>query len=377
MLVASPSVYGQKLAAPPITPSLDPSQYNLTVILTGLSFPVYVTNADDGTNRLFVVERLGQVRVIKNGVLLPTPFLDLTDWVSTDTPERGFLSMAFHPDYAHNGWFFVDYTDLWGNIVVARYTVSADDANVADPGSAELIISVFPSDQAYHYGGQIEFGPDGYLYIGVGDSGSLDRDFNSAQDPRSYLGKLLRLDVNGDLPYAIPPDNPFVQNTSFSPEVWALGLRNPWRFSFDRATGDLYLPDVGEREWEEINFQSSHSRGGENYGWNIYEGRHQFADQMPSSTIVLPAVEYAHDEGCAVIGGYVYRGTVMPGLQGAYLYADFCSGKVWAMYRDELEAWHSQQLFEIGDLITSFGQDEEGELYITNYRGVILKLIPT
>jgi glucose/arabinose dehydrogenase len=153
-------------------------------------------------------------------------------------------------------------------------------------------------------------------------------------------------------------------------------LRNPWRFSFDRATGDLYLPDVGERDWEEVNFQPSNGNGGNNYGWNVYEGRHQYAELAPSSTIVLPVVEYNHDEGCAIIGGYVYRGVEMPGLQGAYLFADFCSGRVWAMYRDELEAWHSQQLLEIGELITSFGEDEAGELYITNYRGVILKLVP-
>ena len=260
----------------------------LEQVAFGFTSPVTVTNADDGSGRLFIVQQPGQVLILINGTILPTPFLDISDLVSC-CGEQSLLGLAFHPDYANNGFFYVDYTDNAGNTVVARYTVSAKDPNVGDPDSAYAILTQaqpFPN----HNGGQITFGPDGYLYIALGDGGSGGDPQENGQNLQTWLGKILRVDINSDgFPgdpnrnYAVPPDNPFVGDPNALDEIWAYGVRNPWRFSFDRETGDLFIADVGQNSWEEIDFQPAASTGGENYGWDVLEGMHCFEDDPPGS----------------------------------------------------------------------------------------------
>lgn len=357
----------------------------------GLSQPVHIAHAGDGSGRLFVVEQGGRIRIIKGGVLLTNPFLDITSRVSC-CGEQGLLSIAFPPDYASKGYFYVNYTDLSGDTVVARYRISADP-DVADPSSEEVILTV---DQPYsnHNGGQLAFGPnDGYLYIGMGDGGSGGDPQNNAQNPASLLGKILRIDVeptqliSGNyiiyLPiifsgnnlvhnynYSIPSSNPYTQTSGYRGEIWALGLRNPWRFSFDRQTGDLYIGDVGQVEREEIDYQPAASTGGENYGWNIMEGSQCYnATSCDTSGLTLPVTEYAtHSDGnCAVTGGMVYRGQDYPGMQGIYFYADYCSGQIWGLKYDGAAWQNSPTPFDASFTITSFGEDEEGNLYVTDY----------
>jgi glucose/arabinose dehydrogenase len=290
----------------------------------------------------------------------------------------GLLGLAFHPDYAENGEFIVHYNrDGDGMTVIARYHVSPDDPDRADPDSAEII---FTQAQPYgnHNGGQIEFGPDGYLYLALGDGGSAGDPQNNAQNPQILLGSILRLDVDGDAPYAIPSDNPAMTTLpELAPEIWAWGLRNPYRFSFDRATGDLYIADVGQNQWEEINFQPADSGGGENYGWRIWEASHRYqSDQADTGDTVLPILEYSHAEGCSVTGGYVYRGETIPELQGVYVYGDFCSGRVFGGYRDMDGNWQSSVLLQTPHQITGFGEDETGDLYLIAYGGSLLRFSP-
>jgi glucose/arabinose dehydrogenase len=284
--------------------------------------------------------------------------------------------MAFHPNFAENGLFFVNYTDSNGDTQVVRYSVSANDPNQADPSSAVTILS---AQQPFwnHNGGHLAFGPDGYLYIGLGDGGSAGDPQGNGQNPRALLGKMLRIDVNGDAPYSVPEDNPFVNDPNYAPEIWALGFRNPWRYSFDRATGDLYIADVGQDEWEEVNFQPANSPGGENYGWNIYEGSHPYSGQTATENLVMPIAEYNHSQGISISGGYVYRGEAIPDLQGVYLYGDWGSGRIWTAYRDENGAWQATQFMETGSAISSFGEDEQGELYLVDYSGRVLRFEPT
>jgi glucose/arabinose dehydrogenase len=357
----------------------------------GLSQPVHITRAGDGSGRLFVVEQGGRIRIIKGGVLLTKPFLDITSRVSC-CGERGLLSLAFPPDYASKGYFYVDYTNLSGNTVVARYYISTD-ADVADPDSEEAILTV---DQPYtnHNGGQLAFGPnDGYLYIGMGDGGSGGDPQNNAQNPASLLGKILRIDVEptqvisanfslylpivfaGNNPvsnssYDIPVSNPYTQTSGYRGEIWALGLRNPWRFAFDRQTGDLYIGDVGQGKREEIDYQPDASAGGENYGWNIMEGSECYnAASCNTSGLTLPVTEYlTHSDGnCAVTGGMVYRGQDYSGMQGIYFYADYCSGQIWSLKYDGVVWQNSLTLFDAPFRISSFGEDEDGNLYVTDY----------
>src|SRR4030095_15339060 len=260
-----------------------------------------------------VVEQEGRIRIVKSQTLLSTPFLDISARVSC-CGERGLLSVAFPPNYANKGHFYVNYTNNDGNTVIARYRVTSDP-DVANLNSEEILLTI-EQPFANHNGGQIAFGPDGYLYIGMGDGGSAGDPQGNGQRPETLLGKLLRIDVeSGMTPYAVPSNNPFVQSRFYHGEIWALGLRNPWRFSFDRQTGDLYLGDVGQGSYEEINFQSRASFGGENYGWNIMEGKHCFnSDSCNQTGLVLPIVEYSHSEGCSVTGGVVYRGQQYPRL---------------------------------------------------------------
>lgn len=361
---------------PPVTPRTtppDPAKVQLIEVVGGFQRPVYVTGAGDGSGRLFIVEQYGRIFIYQNGSLLPTPFLNVSNLISTRGNEQGLLGLAFHPDYKTNGTFFINYTDVRGNTAVVRYTVSPTDPNVADPASASIILQV-PQPYANHNGGDLQFGPDGYLYIGMGDGGSGGDPQGNAQNPKQLLGKMLRIDVNSGDTYSIPADNPFVNDSNYAPEIWALGLRNPWRFSFDRATGDLYIADVGQNTWEEVNFQPASSKGGENYGWNIMEGTHPFSGAAAPEGLVMPFFDYSHQQGgCSVTGGYVYRGQAAPELQGVYLFGDYCSGFLWASVRDEAGNWQTNRFLDTGDTISSFGEDETGELYLINHGGTIFQ----
>jgi glucose/arabinose dehydrogenase len=306
--------------------------------------------------------------------------LDVSDLISPaaltgDYTERGLLGLAFHPDYAENGLFYINYTDHNGHTVIARYQVSADNPNQADPASATMLLYV---QQPYpnHNGGHMAFGPDGYLYVSLGDGGSGGDPEGHGQNLGSLLGKILRLDINAEEGYAIPENNPFVGNEAARPEIWAWGLRNVWRFSFDRATGDLYLADVGQDAWEEINFQAAASAGGENYGWNAYEGTHTYSGASPASNAVMPILEYSHDGGCSVTGGYVYRGEEIPALQGDYLYSDWCTGTIWVARPDNNGSWSVAFSSESGRAVSSFGEDEAGELYLVDHNGSVLRFEP-
>ena len=339
----------------------------------GLQLPVHIAHAGDESGRMFVVEQGGRVQLLQAGAPLSPPFLDIASRVSC-CGERGLLSIAFPPAFASKGYFYVNYTNTVGDTIIARYRLSASP-HLADPTSEEIILTM-RQPFANHNGGQLAFGPDGFLYIGIGDGGSGGDPQNNAQNPTSLLGKLLRIDVeSGGALYAIPVSNPFVNASSARPEIWALGLRNPWRFSFDRQTGDLYIGDVGQNTYEEVNFQLATSAGGENYGWNLMEGAHCFRSETCNQAgLTLPVVEYTHEQGCSVTGGMVYRGRRFPQLQGIYFYADYCSGRVWGLRHDG-STWQSTLLFETPYTITSFGEDEEGELYLTDYSAGDIYLI--
>ncbi|HSK67096.1 MAG TPA: PQQ-dependent sugar dehydrogenase [Anaerolineales bacterium] len=351
---------------PPPTPSAfpDPNAYQWQMIASGLQRPVDLQ--PDGSGRLFVIEKAGRIRILENGQLLNEPFLDITDRVGSRGNEQGLLGLAFHPQYEENGWFYVNYTDTNGDTVLARFQVS-NDANRSDPGSELRLLGV---DQPYpnHNGGALAFGPDGYLYAGLGDGGAAGDPQGNAQSLDTLLGKILRLDVDSGEPYAIPGDNPFGN------EIWAYGLRNPWRLSFDTATGDLYIGDVGQGEWEEIDFLAAGSAGGANFGWDHREGAHDYEGGGPAG-MIDPVAEYSHPEGgCSVSGGYVYRGA-LPEWNGIYLYGDYCTGIIWGLFRS-IAGWQEQQLFDVDVTITSFGQDENGEVYLVSDSGSIHRLVP-
>jgi glucose/arabinose dehydrogenase len=348
-----------------------------TQFASGFTQPVYLTHAGDGSGRLFVVERAGRIRLLREGARQAQQFLDLSPLVLSRGSEQGLLSIAFHPRYRETGLLYVYYTDRQGDTVVARYRVSADDPDRADPNSAQVLLQV---DQPYanHNGGLLKFGPDGYLYVGLGDGGSAGDPQRHAQNRSSLLGKLLRLDVDGGSPYAIPPDNPFVGDPAARPEVWAFGLRNPWRFSFDRATGDLYIADVGQAQWEWVHFQAAGAGGGQNYGWNVLEGGHCYPPgrSCDPSDYVLPVATYDHSLGCSITGGYVYRGASYPQAQGLYFFGDYCSGRLWALQRLPDSQWRQQELPRSEARISSFGEDEAGNLYLLSLNdGLVLRLV--
>ena len=365
--------------APTVTPATAPVSAPFNPALTGIrlekigeSFrlPVDIKHAGDNSGRLFVVEKRGTIRILRDGSPSSTPFLDITPLVRSTESERGLLGLAFHPQYRSNRQFFVYYTDNTGDLVIARYMASSDPDR-ANPDSGIEILRVRHRDASNHNGGHLAFGPDGYLYIGTGDGGGAGDRFGNSQKPDSLLAKMLRIDVNGGAPYSAPKDNPFVSRSDFRPEVWAWGLRNPWRFSFDRATGDLYIADVGQNVWEEINFQPANSKGGENYGWSRLEGNHCFpiGASCDPSAFVAPVAEYSHDRGgCSVTGGHVYRGKAQPALTGAYFFGDYCSGKIWSLHRNGGAAWVMTELLSVRGLaISTFGEDEQGEIYTVNY----------
>lgn len=344
----------------------------LTPVVTTLSSPVYLTAPPGDVNRLFVVEQPGRIRVIQNGQLLATSFLDIASKVSFGG-EQGLFSVAFHPSYGTNGFFYVDYTDVNGDTRVERYTVTAD-SNVADSASHKLILFV---NQPYtnHNGGLVVFGPDGKLYIGMGDGGSGGDPENRAQNRDSLLGKLLRIDVDGGDPYAVPPDNPFAAGGGRG-EIWAVGLRNPWRFGFDPPDGLLYIADVGQNLWEEVDVQPA-GQAGVNYGWPAREATHCYKPPSGCSTEgVLPALEYSHSDGCSIIGGPVYRGTASPALGGQYFYSDYCSGWIRSFtYAGGAITSRTSWTLEV-DLgsVLSFGEDAAGELYVLSGNGTVYRL---
>jgi glucose/arabinose dehydrogenase len=320
----------------------------------------------DGSGRLFVIEKVGRIRIIENGQLLEAPFLDISERVGSNGNEQGLLGFAFHPQYQENGRFFVNYTDTRGDTVISRFQATSDP-NVADPNSEVLL---FGFDQPFpnHNGGVMVFGPDGYLYIGSGDGGAAGDPMGNAQNTDTMLGKILRVDVDSAEPYAVPSDNPFGN------EVWAYGLRNPWRMSFDKATGDLYIGDVGQGEWEEIDFLPTGSPGGANFGWDHREGAHDYEGGGPEG-MIDPVAEYSHPEGgCSVTGGHVYRGS-MSEWNGIYLYGDYCTGMIWGLIQID-GGWQTQLLFDVDVTITSFGQDDEGEIYLISDNGGIFRLAP-
>lgn len=358
-------------------PPLDTLGLNLVPVAGGFTKPTFVTHPGDGSGRLFVTEQVGRIWLIDNGEVYPEPFLDIVDLVGSDASEQGLLSVVFHPDYANNGFFYVNYTDKQGDTVIARYTVSAGNPNVADPASGTVVLT-FDQPYANHNGGQLVFGPDGYLYIGTGDGGSGGDPQNNGQSLNTLLGKILRIDVDNAEPYGIPADNPFLDVSDARPEIWSYGWRNPWRFSFDRQTGDMYIADVGQNQYEEVHVEPAGSPGGLNYGWNLMEGNHCFRspDCDPVAlNLELPVVEYDHSLGCSITGGYVYRGDLFPDLTGAYLYGDFCSGRVWGLRQEADGSWSQAELLASGYRISSFGQDEAGEIYLVDHGGEILRVV--
>jgi len=354
-------------------------QISLSRVAGGFDQPVHVAHAGDGSGRIFVVEQAGRIRILENGAVLPSPFLDIASRVAC-CGEQGLLSVAFPPGFASKMHFYVNYTRRPdGATVVARYRVSVDNADVSDPASEEILLTI-PQPFSNHNGGQLVFGPDNNLYIGMGDGGGAGDPLGNARNPGTLLGKLLRIDVeSGETPYGIPPENPFILTGGYLPEIWALGLRNPWRFSFDRLTGDLYIADVGQGAFEEVDFQPAGSPGGQNYGWNVMEGAACYnSATCATAGLTLPVATYDHSQGCSVTGGMVYRGAASPDLQGIYFYGDYCSGRIRGL-RKNGAGWETAALPVPGDPpmnITTFGEDEAGEVYVANYaNGEILKIL--
>jgi glucose/arabinose dehydrogenase len=353
----------------PPTPTVVPfpSAITLEPVFSGFKRPVYVAHAGD-PSRLFVVEKMGRIWLIEDGQSQQALFLDISDRVGSTGSEQGLFSVAFPPDFATSGAFYVDYTDRRGDTVIARYRVLAEHPHQGDPASEQILLQIDqPAEN--HNGGQLQFGPDGYLYIGMGDGGRAGDPWGNAQNLNVLLGKLLRIDVTTSETYTIPPNNPFIGQSAARPEIWALGLRNPWRFSFDRATGDLFIADVGQNKYEEVDFQPANSSGGENYGWDRMEGTHCFepATDCNPGGLVLPIAEYDHSLGCSITGGYVYRGTRYPQLVGIYLFGDYCSGRIWGLRREPSGEWRMELLLESQVQISSFGEDAAGEIYVVGY----------
>lgn len=369
-------------------------------IASGFTKPVYVCQPTGEHERLFVLEQKGIINIIKNGKRVRKPFADLRDRIHNPIfpgDERGLLGLAFHPNYQENGFVFVNYTDEDDHTIVSRFNVS-DGPDKLDEGSEKVLIKL-KQPFSNHNGGHMDFGPDGYLYISVGDGGKWGDPYDHAQNLETLFGSILRIDVDNGDPYSIPSDNPFINDPNAKDEIWMYGLRNVWRFSFDRETGDVYLGDVGQDLWEEIDFVSSEEAGGQNFGWRVMEGNHCYnPKENCDPTGVLPIFEYPNDanymktlmgmdepnmDGCSVTGGYVYRGSAMPSLQGTYFFADYCSGNIWTFKEENGKAVDFQNRTDEINLaggkwtnyISSFGEDNAGELYIVDYNGAVYKLI--
>lgn len=379
--LGSVALLGALLTALPASASV-----TLAQVASGISNPTDIQNARDGSGRLFFVQQSGRIMAWKNDAEPPAAFLDISNLVLAGG-EQGLLGLAFHPDYRNNGFFYVNYTrSPDGATVVARYSRSANNPDAADPQSAAVLLTI-PQPYANHNGGAVRFGPDGYLYIGMGDGGSGNDPQNHAQDLTSLLGKMLRIDVNtttGTLPYGIPSDNPFVGSAQpgVRAEIWAYGLRNPWRFSFDSLTGDLFIGDVGQDAREEIDFVRAGSAGGMNFGWRIMEGTQctNLPGDLPchDPRFTSPIVDYDHGQGCSVTGGYLYRGRAVPELipasspgenplfKGVYVYGDLCSGTIWGISAPANGGVSNSVLLASDLYITTFGEDENGEIYVAD-----------
>jgi glucose/arabinose dehydrogenase len=368
-------------AAAALGPGAGPTQAlsgSLTLVAGGFAKPLFVAEPPDGSGRLFVVEQGGRIRIVKNGSVLGTPFLDIS-WAVSTASEQGLLGLAFHPKFATNRKFYVNFTRANGDTAINEYRASSSNADVADMSTRRRIITI-AQPYANHNGGHMTFGRDGYLYIATGDGGSAGDPGNRAQRVDTLLGKILRIDINGTLgsrQYRIPKSNPWVGKTGRN-EIWSRGLRNPWRFSFDRSTGDLWIGDVGQSRYEEID-RSSASVGagkGKNFGWRVLEGN---ACYRPSSGCdrsgkVSPVVVYGRTDGCSVTGGYVYRGSASPALVGRYVFGDYCSGKIWTIANRAKRPATKQLLIDTNLNISSFGEDAAGELYVVDLKGGVYRL---
>jgi glucose/arabinose dehydrogenase len=376
---------------PPTSTNLDPRTVAVSFeqVASGFVEPTFLTHAGDGSGTIYVTEKGGRIKTLDGAT-----FIDLTDRVintgmSGNARELGLLGLAFHPDFESNGYFYVHYNDFEQNTVVSRFQVGASGAG--DPASEQILLSA-PQSEDHFNGGMLAFGPDGYLYLALGTGGNLPEDHAHSQDLGSIFGKILRLDVDGGDPYAVPPDNPFLDAPGARGEVWVYGLRNPWRFAFDRATGDIYIGDAGQFSYEWVHYQAAGPNGappgGVNFGWPVYEGRHCFDIETetasdpgncePPPDYQAPIIEYPRGEegGCVIIGGYVYRGPSIPGLQGAYLYSDFCSARVSAAWRDAAGQWQTTAIADLPGLASSFGEDEAGELYLLDIaEGLVYRMV--
>lgn len=345
-----------------------------------LSSPVDLANAGDQSNRLFIVQKGGIIRIFNGTILLPTPFLDITPLVVSDG-ERGLLSVAFHPDYETNRYFYIYYNNLSGDITLARYQAQAGNPNLADPASGVIMMTI-PKPFSNHNGADLNFGPDGYLYFGTGDGGSGGDPNNNAQNGNSLLGKMIRIDVNDSISppyYSIPPDNPYINDPNVNDHIWALGLRNPWRWSFDRHNNDVWIADVGQGALEEINFRIAGTSGGINYGWRCYEGSAPYntAGCSPPASYVFPIFDYPHNMGTggfSVTGGFVYRGVEYPALRGYYICADYVSGNVWLIYPNGAGGWTVRMQAGLPGSIVSFGEAEDGTLYAVSLGNIVYKV---
>ena len=343
-------------------------QLSLIPIATGLDHPLGIVSAGD--SRLFIVQKTGRIMIYDGTRVLTTPFLDIHTRLSSDSVgdgEHGLLGLAFDP--INTQFFYVDYTNLVGDIAIERYAIS-DDPNFADPDSATVVLRIPHPGSNQHNGGQLQFGPDGYLYISVGDGGFIGDPFGNSQNLSVLLGKILRIDVS-TLPYTIPPSNPFDN------EIWAFGLRNPWRFSFDRLTGDMFIADVGQNDFEEVDFQAAGTVGGQNYGWHLMEGDHCFnpSSDCEQDSFVMPVIEYGHVAGaCSITGGYRYRGARYPRLTGIYFYGDYCTGTIFGATEQDGD-WDGEPLRTTTFAISSFGEDRNGELYVADLHGGVYHII--
>ena len=383
-----------RILGTPLSPQNESGKHppiRLEKFLDGFELPVQVTHAGDGSGRIFVVEQPGRIKVVQNGVANDEPFLDISDRISC-CGELGLMNVAFPPSFKASQQFYVSYTNLDRDIVVSRFSTTNDGA-IAELASEEILLAVSQPHHA-HNGGSLAFGPhDGYLYVGIGDGGSEGRPVHFPQDPQLLLGKILRIDVeSGAGPYVIPATNPFIGDDGFRDEIWALGLRNPWGFAFDGHTGEFYIPDTGHNDREELNFQPATSVGGENYGWPTIEGtRCPKIEDLPypcsqAGIFDPPVAEYDHTRGCAIVGGVVYRGSEIPQLRGRFIFADFCRGDIWSLQkRDSVEstgstqeshgAWQNELILGASLPVSSIGEDEEGNLYVTGYADGTIYLI--
>jgi glucose/arabinose dehydrogenase len=350
---------------------LQTKNLSLAPLVKGLKEPTFAAWPPDGSKRVFILEREGRVRVADaDGTLHPTPFLDVSDNTSTST-EEGLLGLAFDPGFTQNGYVYIDYTANDASVQVVRYAVSPGQPDQVDPSTASTVMSI-PKRSKFHNGGTLAFGPDGYLYVSVGDDEASDQ----AQTLSSIYGKILRIDVDSAPPYTIPPSNPFVDRPGARGEIWAYGYRNPWRFSFDRVTGDMWIGDVGDARWEEVDMQPASSRGGENYGWPYFEGAECMSPEHCQDAFVQPLATYGHNMNCAVMGGYVYRGPTVPVFTGHYLFGDLCTGGVFTLTGSQQQGWQRVEIGFNPIKIDSFAEDPAGDLYIMDMQGgVVYKVV--